>query len=242
MKTNFAQYLITEENDIHREITESYINATNESWAITDGLVEPQQYAISRPRILWILKEPYDEGTERKGGGWSLTKDLLFERTDEMSRKRAFQPICYITHGIHSGVSDWDKMEWLRDSHDIRHSIRKIAFINVSKLPGLKTSSDALISIAYQKYRPTILRQIQVYAPDLIFACNPHVHIIAKDLGVTIDADQWQSFGTAAAVMLPSGQRLVWVYHPSQRKRGVTRVSYVNNAIQAATAVLRNLI
>lgn len=228
--------LLSEAERLRKLIRYTYVDPTGASTAITDGMVDPVLYACTSPRMLWLLKEPYDGGDARTGGGWCLCKDLLLGKTDVMARKPAFQPICYITHGVLSRQHDWEAMQWLRDSEEIRHSLKKIAFINVSKLPGLKTSASSEIVAAYRKYRAVILSQIYAYAPDIIFACAPHVHPVAQDLG--LDSRPWREIGTAAVRIGKQGQRLVWVYHPSQRKKGITRLRYVNDAIAAATTHL----
>jgi hypothetical protein len=77
-----------------------------------------------------------------------------------------------------------------------------------------------------------ILDQIKTYAPNIIFACNPHANLILKDLGFA--ESQWKQFGSAASIKISTTQRLVWVAHPSQRS--TKRADYVNDAIKAATA------
>jgi hypothetical protein len=224
--------ILDEEERILKTIEREYVDSTNESAPIYDGIVDPEQYVSSSPRVLWILKEPYDAGDARKGGGWSLTQ-LLKEETNRMSRGRAFQPICYINCGIWTGVHAWDEMPWLRDCEEMRHSLRKIAFINVSKLPGLKMSPWARIREAYHQHRDVILDQIRTYSPNIIFACDPHANLILKDLGFS--ESQWKWFASAASIQVSSEQRLVWVGHPSSRTK---RAPYVNDAINAATSDL----
>jgi hypothetical protein len=226
--------ILDEEKRIHEMIKREYVDSTDDSAPIYDGVVNPAQYISSSPRILWILKEPYDSGDAYKGGDWSLTDDLLNKETDMMSRKRAFQPICYINYGIWTGVHAWDEMPWLRDCEEIRNGLRKIAFINVSKLPALKWSAWGRIVEAYQKHRGVILDQIRIYAPNVVFACDPHANLMLKDFGFS--QPQWKWFGSAASIRISSEQRLVWIAHPSQR--AVKRATYVNDAVKAATAEL----
>jgi hypothetical protein len=226
--------IVDEEKRIRETIKREYVDLTRESEPIYDGIVNPEQYISSSPRILWILKEPYDNGKDRKGGDFSLTDDLLNKDTDRMSRQRAFQPICYINYGIWTHVHDWDKMPWLRNSEEMRNGLKRIAYINISKLPGLKCSPSDRIIEAYQKHHGIIFDQIRTYEPDFIFACNPHVNLILKDLGFS--ESKWTPFESAASIQISSKQRLVRVAHPSQRE--VKRVDYVNDAIKAATADL----
>jgi len=201
---------------------------------ICDGIVNPERYVASGKRILWFLKEPYDNGeayNDVRDGGWSLTEDCMNQKTDRTSRQKAFQPICYIDYGLRKNINDWDEMPWLRDSQEIRDGLKNIAFINVLKLPGLKASPSSRIVEGYQKHRQLLLDQITAYAPEIIFACDPHADLIKEDLGM-LDL-QWKWFGTAAALQVSANQKLVFVQHPSQRS---SRRNYINDAIKAATA------
>jgi len=230
------EYLAAKDREIERRVYNEYVDPTGLSEAITDGIVEPTEYINAPKRILWFLKEPYDDGDKKEGGGWSLTKSCLLEKNDEISRSRTFQPICYINYGIFKGIADWEQMPWLRDSEEIRHTLRKIAFINVSKLPGLKRSFWNEIADAYHKHRELLLAQIAAYTPQIIFACEPHIHGLAQDLGSHVN--NAESFGSASALQLANGTRLVWVYHPAQTNKGLGRKNYVNDAIRASTAIL----
>jgi hypothetical protein len=220
--------LIESELRIRNSVVTCYKDPSGESDPITDGVVNPELYSTSSPRILWILKEPYCDGKKRKGGGWSLS-GLLNDDTDSMSRQRAYQPICYINYGISKNVHDWDAMPWLKDCDEMRMSLRKIAYINVSKLPGLTNSYNPTIAKAYQDNRTLILSQIDAYAPNIIFACAPHAQLILNDLG--FEASQLKWFGSAASAQISSRQKLVIVMHPSSR---TNRRTYVNDAIKAA--------
>ncbi len=225
-----------EEKRLKEAVAQEYQDTSGGSEPIYDGVVNPELYVASAPRILWVLKEPYDNGEsygDSRDGGWSLTDDCMNKKTDETSRGRAFQPICYVNYGIWSGVHDWDEMPWLRNSDEIRSGLKKIAFINISKLPGLKYTPWNRIVEAYQRHRGIILDQIKTYAPNIIFACDPQANLIREDWGIPFT--QWTWFGSAACVQISTEQRLVWVSHPSSRKK---RADYVNDAINAATAQL----
>ena len=221
-------HLLEEEERIKAAIKREYVGPPD-ALPIDDGIVNRQQYIESSPRVLWILKEPYCDGDTRTGGGWSMSQ-LLNEETDRMSRGKAFKPICYINYGIWTGVHDWNKMPYLKDCEEIRNGLKRIAFINVSKLPGLTSSPSARIEAAYRKHRDLILDQIKTYEPNIIFACNPHVNLLLQDLGFS--PSQWTWFRSAASVRITTDRRLVSVGHPSRKKE----LPYVNDAIEAATA------
>jgi hypothetical protein len=226
--------IVKEEKRIKEIIEREYVDSVGESEPIYDGIINSELYLQSKPRVLWILKEPYDNGEtygDPEDGGWSITEEIN-KNPDKWSRERVFRPICYINYGIWTCDDDWNYMPELNDSEEIRNGIRKIAYINVSKLPGLKGTPGDRIVKAYQKHRGVILDQIKTYEPNIIFACNPHMNLILKDLN--FGESEWKQFGTAASIKISNAQRLVWVCHPSQRS--VKRADYVNDAIKAAIA------
>ena len=59
---------------------------------IPDGIYDAEKYLSTTPRILWILKEPYDDFTEEGkpyGGGWSLYEPqiIIFGNTFKFFKK-----------------------------------------------------------------------------------------------------------------------------------------------------------
>ena len=45
---------------------------------IYDGVVDAEAYLAAKPKIMWILKEPYDDFDAEgmpAGGGWTICKD-----------------------------------------------------------------------------------------------------------------------------------------------------------------------
>jgi hypothetical protein len=230
--------LIDEEERIRSRVKDEYVDPTGNTEPIYDGVADLEGYLASSPRIMWILKEPYDDFKEDGtpiGGGWSYATDHPFNKDiHSTSRARVFQPICYINYGIWTGQG-WDQMPWLSECQEMRHGLRKIAYINVSKMPALKSSEDPRIEEAYRRHRDLILDQINTYAPNILFACAPHAHLLLKEFGRS--EAQWKHIGSAAAIQVLPERRLVWVWHPSQRN-SAKRVDYVNDAIKAATVDL----
>lgn len=211
------------------EVQRQYVDPTNNSRPILDGVVCPEEYLAANPKILWVLKEPWDE-EDRKGGGWSLTKDILLPRFSEQGRNRTFAPIAYVGHGISSGET-WANMPDIRDHPGMLRQLLKIAFINVSKLPGLKQSSNSEIWRAYRKWGDIIHRQIDSYQPDLIFGCNPHLPAIAAHFGVT--KEDWKNLGHVWFAKTPP-RTFFTVWHPSQRRSRERWVDDILAAVKAA--------
>ena len=75
----------------------------NKFSAITDGLVNPKTYFASKYKILWILKEPYDEieiseeGGIPCGGGWSAAGNLAnYDKISENYANKTYNRIVYL--------------------------------------------------------------------------------------------------------------------------------------------------
>jgi len=225
--------IIEHERAIREAITRIYIDPTGKAQPIYDGVVDPSVYCAAPARILWILKEPWDED-DCSGGGWSIAHDLLNIRATEMAKKRTFQPIIYTTYGIFNRIWNWDDMPYIRDAPEIALLLRSIAFINAKKLPGFKRSNNEQILTAYNAAREVILRQIHAYDPDYIFACRPHISAILHDLGVlAADIKTHESLRYARI-----GRSTYFdVYHPGQTT--ITRDRYINDILQVVASLTK---
>ena len=75
-----------------------------------DGVADIDGYLSSNPRIMWILKEPYDKFTLKgkpTGGNWDFTdwfqeKDF-WEQVDP-GNKRTFRTISTVSYDIHNNT------------------------------------------------------------------------------------------------------------------------------------------
>lgn len=81
---------------------------------IYDGVADLERYLHAQPRVMWLMKEPYDSTDENGnpfGGGWRLTDCF---RKDDVLNCRSWHPIIYVMYGIINGCK-WDDMDWIRD-------------------------------------------------------------------------------------------------------------------------------
>ena len=223
------QYLHDHENTFGLEINREYVDPSGKSKPIRDGIVCPEEYLAAKSRILWVLKEPWDE-EDRSGGGWSLTKDILFAKHAGQRANRTFAPITYLTHGIYSGEK-WDDMPDIPDKPEMLRELLKIGFINVRKLPGLKQSSYSEIWSAYVKWGDIVHRQIEAYQPDLVFGCKPHLPSIAKHFGVA--EEDWKNNGHVRYAT-KGGRSYFSVWHPAHRRKRQRWVDEILEAVKVA--------
>jgi hypothetical protein len=213
-----------------RGLVESiYIDPSGRSEPIFDGVINVNLYCSSPLRVMWILKEPGDEENST-GGGWSLCSDALAVKPVAALGQATFHPIIYIAYGLFHGPMSFADMPWVRDMENPEDVIRRLAFINAKKLPGVTWgASSPLILEWYCRGKQIILGQINAYCPDVVFGCAPHFPAILDDLDCG-----WRSRVRAAG-----SARYVWhgdvlfiqVYHPGQTQ--ISREKYVDDALNA---------
>jgi hypothetical protein len=191
---------------------------------ITDGVVDIDCYIASNPRILWILKEPWEELDEAgRGGDWSVTQGLLSKPLE--TNRGTYAPMAYVTYAIFHGFPAWDKIHYVTQDPEVANCLRCIAYINISKLPGPKQSNSTSIALAYTKNRNLLLKQINTINPDIIIGGST-LYLFFDDLGLT--REMFTKHGSAS-FCANEGRLYIDAYHPNQRT--VTPADYVNDIV-----------
>lgn len=194
---------------------------------VTDGVTDIDEYLKSSPRIMWVLKEPWDDVDENGitcGGGWDMSE--VFEK-DDAWKNRTWQPIIYASYGIINRYL-WNDMDWIRDDTSMANVLKKIAYINVSKMPGYTHSNNEKIRLAYKNWREILLEQIRIYKPQVIIF-GYTFEFFKEDL-VGMDAEPIYRDNGIIHVYEKDGMKLLDVYHPNQRI--ISREQYVNSIIK----------
>jgi len=204
-------------------------NLSNENFMpITDGVCSLQKYLASSPRIMWVLKEPYDdkdESGEPKGGDWSIPKDCF--KKDDAWKNCTWQPIIYSMFGLYNKLT-WEEMDLIRNNHLMADILQGIAYINVSKMPALTNSSRSPMDQYYQNWKSILWEQINLYKPNVII------------FGRTFDYFSNDFFGANGAdtndyvkAYKKDDILLLDTYHPNARPKGFRRGDYVGSIIDA---------
>jgi hypothetical protein len=163
----------------HLELLETEINAELYDMAkaeksihapITDCVVDIDRYLSSSPKMLWILKEPYDDLSGDPCGGFSLTQDVLAKR--KFGNKRPFAPIAYVTYAVFHYFLKWSEIEYVTDDPMVGDSLKNIAYINVNKFPGKTRSNPESIAFYYRRNCELLRKQIAIINPDIVIAGN----------------------------------------------------------------------
>lgn len=218
-------------NDICKLAEERKLS-TAEIEPIYDGIFDAKEYLLpTSPRIMWILKEPYDDFDEKgnpKGGGWKLFSDDDFVNT--VWKNKTFQVVTYITYGI-LNHKKWDDMPWIRDKKEMMNVLKRIAYINISKMPGDKRLKCNL-SEAYQTWKEIILKQIKVYNPQILIFGNTF-HLVKDDLiGEDVEPEIKEEVqnGVYLHVYEIENKKIFDAYHPNQSR--IKRQKYVDSIIE----------
>jgi len=197
---------------------------------IEDGIVNLEEYYNSPIKIMWVLKEPYDD-KENGGGGWSITKDLNDNRAlgKKNDSPNTWHPIIYSTYGILNNFLKIEKMPQIPNNTSMSLVLRKIAFINIQKLPARPNTNDASLKKAYSNNKEInkklLLKQISIYRPDIVIG-GKTLHLLKDDLQITNENEL--SFGH----FTKEKKLFINTFHPNQRK--ISRADYVNKIITRA--------
>lgn len=188
----------------------------HKNWPISDGVVDEALYLTTTPKMLWILKEPWEVDEGEGAGDWSLTKDAIPRMLKEGSigDKRIFANMAWVTYSVLNGFQTWQQMPCVSNEPKVGESLRRIAYINVSKLPGQKVTRMPKLRACYERNKAMLLRQVETIAPDVIIG-GYTLHFFFNDFGLT-RADFTQG-SERVSVCHKNGRLHVDAYHPACR-------------------------
>lgn len=172
-------------------------------------------------KLIW---DDIDENGIPCGGGWDMSE--VFEK-DDAWKNRTWQPIIYASYGITNRCL-WKDMDWIRDDTSMADVLKKIAYINVSKMPGYTKSDGKKIRSAYSNWRDILLEQIKMYEPQIIIF-GYTFELFKNDL-VGTDTEPIIRDEGVIHVYEKDGVKLLDVYHPNQRI--ISRELYIDSIIK----------
>lgn len=185
---------------------------------ITDGIINVEKYFNSKYKILWILKEPYDDFDDEGnpvGGDWGLDEELnkkvVF--SEFIGGRRTYLPMIYTSYGILNDFISWGGMENVYKKPSMIDALKSVAYINVKKLPGFTTSVRSVIEDAYRVNKDILNQQIRDYAPDIIIGGST-LYLFFNELGLS--NDDFQTLGSVEYA-IKNNRIYICAYHPSNR-------------------------
>lgn len=133
-----------------------------------DGLTYASDYCNSDLKILWILKEAYDNNYN---GGWSITEELFREYPYETKIKNpTHQKMAKISYGIINNCN-YNNLN-LSNDPSIGEVLHEIAYINLNKMPADTSTDNDTLWEKYDTWRDILWEQIYAYSPDVIIFGN----------------------------------------------------------------------
>ncbi|MCR5126039.1 MAG: hypothetical protein K6B43_12740 [Treponema sp.] len=137
---------------------------------IPDGA--SSDYFYSSPKVLFILKEPYDSKSDSgrpKGGGWSIVQ---YHSNPSYVAENHYFTTYYVAQTaniILNGQYSQDGGKSL-ETYEI---MSQIAYINLSKMPAYETTDEDTLRFNYVSYwREIVHAQIEFLNPDVIVCGN----------------------------------------------------------------------
>ena len=200
---------------------------------IYDGVTDIEGYLASNPKIMWILKEPYDDFTQSgkyRGGDWYFTEH--FKKKDVWKDETMWKVMIQINYAIRNGLK-WKELDYIENDPEMIEELKKIAYINISKMPGESESTDHKLFESYKIWKDIIKEQIDLYKPELIifgktfqFFKDDFFHITEKPIKTV--SGKWYS-----ELYKKDGMILIDAFHPSRKGGEDTSSEYVNSIINA---------
>lgn len=187
---------------------------------ICDGIVSLDDYFKAPIRVLWLMKEAYEDG-KNGGGGWSITEDLRYQRSTGKKRDSpgTFRPIIFLSHAILHGIKSYD--HGFPKIEPLLPVLRQIAFVNLWKLPAGKTSSNKELNARPEESKDLVMQQLLVYKPDIVICGGTYDLILPqlKALNGTKVGDWHFRIGNTL---------IINTSHPASRRKGEKKVDQIN--------------
>lgn len=195
---------------------------------IIDGVIDVYAYLNSNPRIMWILKEPYDDVDKDgnpSGGGWSL-QEALERQMDENVRGLvpSYKRMIYAMEGIRHSTQYEDM--WYYYEENMPQNLQDIVHINLSKMPGLTNSGD--MAEKYELWKDIVSRQIRLYDPQVIILGGTIQYVEDFKEKKEVSIGNYEGY---VDVYSCDGRLLLDVYHPACRYSAQKYVDMLSKAV-----------
>lgn len=209
---------------------------------IYDGVADAAAYLDAKPRLMWILKEPYDDWDDDGtpcGGGWTFFRDVAKGKTlaQVANGNPALRNVAYASRAILGGIGSYSELPWISDAPtEYERTLRSIAFANVGKMPAGRMTSDERLFACYEQWKDILFEQIEFYDPDILVFGNT-LQCFAPDMGIDLSAPVRKIVrgGSTVDIHVWRGKRVLWAPHPAAH---VPPEEWVDSVIEAARGPL----
>lgn len=236
-----AAALIAAQAAIHAQIQARAIELgySENTLPIYDGVVDAAGYLAAKPKVMWILKEPYDDFDADGapwGGGWTMFKDFEKEGrlAEYLNRNAALRNVAYASYAILNGVASYSALPWIAGNPEAyEKAIRSVAYCNIGKMPGRTTTSTARLQKIASEWKDILFRQIDIYNPEVIIVCGTDTLLALNgDFGLDLSKPLHtvRRSGSVVDIHRWHGRRVVWAPHPAAH---IPPQDWVDSVIEA---------
>lgn len=136
---------------------------------IYDGIFDVNTFSINRCRIMWILKEGYDDKDKTgnpSGGGWGI----LEGKNGSLGKpSNTWMKIMQFSYAVQNKMYKYQDLpeipKTVLNDSDYGKSIRSCVYLNTNKMPGPTQSSDYSIQQNFYIWKDVLKEQISFYKP-----------------------------------------------------------------------------
>lgn len=149
--------------NLHKEIKE-HAKKNNLPVPVCDGVVNIDKYKKRSPKIMWILKEPYENG-ESEDANW-----IQFETINNttVSRSPTLRKITHIS-ALLLKYPDKNYASLPEKISKYSDVLQDISFINTGKCLARRRTSDEKLTQCYEIWKEILHQQILLYDADVLF-------------------------------------------------------------------------
>lgn len=184
---------------------------------VWDGVVDADEYARSRVKLLFVLKEVNDLG----GGGWDLREFLR-----DGGRGPTWNTVTRWVEGIERlpCIVPWNELSTTVDNNRRKRALRNVAAVNLKKEPGAGVADYDRLREATQRDRQFISKQLSLYEPDYVICCGSLVTDLllgAEPFAVYPQGDDdWKSTQRGVWYRVVNETPHIAYHHPQARMPG----------------------
>ena len=198
-----------------------------------DGVADVEGYLSSKPKIMWLLKEPWGEFTPAGRIKGELDFTYHFLKDDVWKDELMWQVIIQINYAIRNNLK-WKELDFIADNKEMADEIKKTAYINLSKMPAKTISEDSHLKECYPLWKDIVLEQIKMYEPNIIIF-GYTFEFFKDDLQITSKPIfQTTSGKWNAHTYQKNNMILIDAYHPSRKGGECGSEDYVTAVVKAA--------
>lgn len=198
-----------------------------------DGIVNVERWQQQEIRPLFVGKERYELGDDEETQAHQELNDTPGEVC--WASPRTWYTTAYVSFGLQNDFVSFNQMPRFQDDDRIVDSLRTIAFINVGKYGGDKTTAWERLNDLYNQNRSVLHEQIALYQPNVIIGWST-LEFFKNDEAFAdrlVKENQWTNHD-AVESWVANGKLYIDAYHPVYR--GVNRERYVDSIMAAVKA------